>query len=144
MRLKQYLLNIPKSKNDYSISITVYWKEHCDLCKRSIMMLDDSFCLLFHSVAEMRCKMEENFENRWIFNSFVDKNEIVVSDQTRTISVTIVYFSQCSRIGFAINSNRKIFLLLLFWFRIWSCCNFSKAIQASILNQSRVITVTLF
>ena len=108
MRLKQYLLNIPKSKNDYSILITVYWKEHCDLCKRSIMMVDDSFCLSYHSVREVQREMEENFENHWIFNSFVDKNEIAISDQTRTISVTIVYEDIADAFCYKKNSLSKV------------------------------------
>ncbi|MDE6005474.1 MAG: hypothetical protein K2G88_08830 [Oscillospiraceae bacterium] len=91
MKLKQYLFNLPESKNDYSIAINLYWKEHCDFCKRSIMMQNNEYHLAFHGIREMQREMEENFENHWIFNSFVDKNAIVVSDETRTISVTIVY-----------------------------------------------------
>ncbi len=91
MKLKQYLSNIPKNKNDYSILITVYWKEHCDFFKRSIMMVDDSFCLSYHSIREVQREIEENLKNHWVFNSFVNEDAIVVSDETRTISVAIVY-----------------------------------------------------
>lgn len=91
MRLKQYLLSIPESQNGYSITIDLYWKEHCDFCKRLITMQDDKCHLSFHSVEEMQHQIEENFENHWIFNGFADKDAIVVSDETRTISVTIVY-----------------------------------------------------
>ena len=91
MRLKQYLLTIPESKKDYSITIDLCWKEHCDFCKRSIMMVDDSFCLSYHSVREVQREIEENFKNHWVFNSFVNEDAIVVLDETRTISVTIIY-----------------------------------------------------
>ncbi len=91
MKLKQYLFNIPKNKNDYSILITVYWKEHCDLCKRSIMIQDDECHLAFYGIREVQREIEENFENHWIFSSFVNKDAIVVSDETTTISVTIIY-----------------------------------------------------
>ncbi|MDE6005865.1 MAG: hypothetical protein K2G88_10855 [Oscillospiraceae bacterium] len=91
MRLKQYLLNLPENKNDYSISIAVYWKEHCDLCKRSIMIQDDECHLTFHDIREMQREMEENFENHSIFNSFVNEDAIVVSDENRSISITIIY-----------------------------------------------------
>ena len=92
MRLKQYLLSIPESKNDYSVSIYFYFEEFCKHCKRVCKVIDEEYTHKFNSVEEIQQQIQNNTayyaKHSWLFCSFGD---VIILDESKEIFMIIAY-----------------------------------------------------
>ena len=92
MRLKQYLLSISESKNDYSVLICFYFEEFCKHCKRVWKVIDEEYTQKFDSVEVIQQQIKNNAEyyakHSWLFYSFGD---VIILDESKEIFIIIAY-----------------------------------------------------